>query len=160
VRPERLGQFKKNPPHQDFTPRPSGLQHSALTHYATACPLSQSRSFVFFLYKAKDLSARTRNFERVGAEVTLESQFTRLLSGLRYFIVFLSLFRQIWGRTSVTPQPFPSRCFRIIKFSYYSMLHVLKCFRSRKLQRRQITDQTRRKFTLCFLVTAQLIKCC
>jgi hypothetical protein len=29
VRPEGLGQFeKKNPPHQDLNPRPSGLQHS------------------------------------------------------------------------------------------------------------------------------------
>jgi hypothetical protein len=31
VRPEGLGQFKKNPPHRDLNPRPSGLQHSALT---------------------------------------------------------------------------------------------------------------------------------
>jgi hypothetical protein len=30
VRPEGLGQFK-NPPHRDLNPRPSGLQHSALT---------------------------------------------------------------------------------------------------------------------------------
>jgi hypothetical protein len=31
VRPEGLGQFKKNSPHQYLNPRPSGLQHSALT---------------------------------------------------------------------------------------------------------------------------------
>jgi hypothetical protein len=32
VRLEGLGQLKKkNPPHQDLNPRPSGLQHSALT---------------------------------------------------------------------------------------------------------------------------------
>jgi hypothetical protein len=30
VRPEGLGKFK-NPPHRDLNPRPSGLQHSALT---------------------------------------------------------------------------------------------------------------------------------
>jgi hypothetical protein len=30
VWPEGLGQFK-NPPHRDLNPRPSGLQHSALT---------------------------------------------------------------------------------------------------------------------------------
>jgi hypothetical protein len=29
--PEGFGQFKKNPPHRDLNPRPSGLQHSALT---------------------------------------------------------------------------------------------------------------------------------
>jgi hypothetical protein len=31
VRPEGLGQFKKNPTHRDLNPRPSGLQHNALT---------------------------------------------------------------------------------------------------------------------------------
>jgi hypothetical protein len=31
VRPEGLGQLRKAPPHRDLNPRPSGLQHSALT---------------------------------------------------------------------------------------------------------------------------------
>jgi hypothetical protein len=31
VRPEGLGQFKKNAPHRDLKPRPSGLQHSYRT---------------------------------------------------------------------------------------------------------------------------------
>jgi hypothetical protein len=35
---EGLGKLKKNPLHRDSIPRPSGLQHSASTNYATACP--------------------------------------------------------------------------------------------------------------------------
>jgi hypothetical protein len=31
MRPEGLGQFKKNPPHRELNPRPSGLQYSAIT---------------------------------------------------------------------------------------------------------------------------------
>jgi hypothetical protein len=31
VRPEGLGKLQKNPPHRDANPRPSDLQHSALT---------------------------------------------------------------------------------------------------------------------------------
>jgi hypothetical protein len=31
VRPEGFGQFKKNSPYRGLNPRPSGLQHSALT---------------------------------------------------------------------------------------------------------------------------------
>jgi hypothetical protein len=31
VRPEVLGKLEKNPSHRDANPRPSGLQHSALT---------------------------------------------------------------------------------------------------------------------------------
>jgi hypothetical protein len=37
VRPEGLGQFKKNPPHQDLNLRPFGLQLSALTTTLLGC---------------------------------------------------------------------------------------------------------------------------
>jgi hypothetical protein len=39
VRPEGLGQFKKNPPHRDLNPQLSGLLHSALTTTLPRAPL-------------------------------------------------------------------------------------------------------------------------
>jgi hypothetical protein len=46
VRLEGLGQLEKNPPHRDSNPRSSGLQHSASTNYATACPSEYMNFFV------------------------------------------------------------------------------------------------------------------
>jgi hypothetical protein len=48
VRSEGLGQFK-NPPHRDLNPRPSGLQHSALT---TTLPRDPFVVFYRELYSA------------------------------------------------------------------------------------------------------------
>jgi hypothetical protein len=42
VRPEGLGQFKKNPPHRDLNPRPSGLKHTALTTTLPRAPFQFS----------------------------------------------------------------------------------------------------------------------
>jgi hypothetical protein len=41
--PGRIRSIEKNPPHQDSTPRPSGLQHSASTNYATMCTIYLGR---------------------------------------------------------------------------------------------------------------------
>jgi hypothetical protein len=45
VRPEGLGQFK-NRPHRDLNPRPSGLQHSALTTTLPRAPRFVSLQFL------------------------------------------------------------------------------------------------------------------
>jgi hypothetical protein len=49
VQPEGLGQFKKNPPHRDLNPRPSGLQHSALTTTLPRAPQNVSNYNKFYL---------------------------------------------------------------------------------------------------------------
>jgi hypothetical protein len=44
VRPEGLDQLKKNPPRRNLNPRPSGLQHSALT---TTLPRAPPRVYIY-----------------------------------------------------------------------------------------------------------------
>jgi hypothetical protein len=50
VRSEGLGQFKKNPPHRDLNPRPSGLPPSALTTTLPRAP-PHPRSVSGFTYR-------------------------------------------------------------------------------------------------------------
>jgi hypothetical protein len=62
MRLEGLDQLKKNPLHRDSNPRPSGLQHSASTNYATACPTSALIRLNCCFYICFNLVQGTLNF--------------------------------------------------------------------------------------------------
>jgi hypothetical protein len=80
-------QLKKNPCHCDSNPRPSGLQHSASTNYATACTLLASWNFEIRNSKKVHYSLQDESLiESVRFENTLmqdAERVTRFVTGRR-----------------------------------------------------------------------------
>jgi hypothetical protein len=67
VRPEGLGQYKKNPPHWDLNPRPSGLQHSALT-----TTLPHAPALLLFIKKMFSHTLIQNSFNEIYGKVTVD----------------------------------------------------------------------------------------
>jgi hypothetical protein len=74
VRLEWVGKLKKrNPPQWDSNPRPSGLQHSTSTNYATTCPHVQ------IISRSSTLKAETGNSSDTCVPLTSQVQWAFLV---------------------------------------------------------------------------------